>query len=161
MFGWAVTSKKAVVGCGCRKNSCAEVAVEKAEDRLVEYLWLLQKSTNRPHMSFTVHTTQPSPSLTYEWGPLIIFFLHSPKAIAQMSIGARQSPVSRCAGKQLRQARHRHPRPRPLPPAVAPSAAMRTAITRGPTCRAGPRPTCSRHCSRPPVRGVGGEVRRR
>jgi len=36
VFGWAVTSKKAVVGCGCRKSCCAEVAVEKAQDRFVE-----------------------------------------------------------------------------------------------------------------------------
>ena len=36
VFGWAVTSGKAAVGCGRRKNSCAEVAVEKAEGRLVE-----------------------------------------------------------------------------------------------------------------------------
>jgi hypothetical protein len=54
VFGWVVAFAKAVVGCGLWKNSCEKAAVGKAEDRLVERLWLLEKHlslTHGPHAS--------------------------------------------------------------------------------------------------------------
>src|SRR6185437_15227434 len=62
-------------------------------------------------MSFTVHTTQSFPSHTDEWGPLVIFFLLSPRATAAI----RSRPL-----------------PRPPPPAAAPPAAtLATPVPHG------------------------------
>jgi hypothetical protein len=57
VFGWVMTFEKVVVGCGCWKSSFDKAVVGWLSARLVELMWLLEKSpslTNRPHMSYTV-----------------------------------------------------------------------------------------------------------
>jgi hypothetical protein len=53
VFGWVVAFGKAVVGCDFQKSSFDKAVVGWLEARLVELLWLLEKShslTSRPHM---------------------------------------------------------------------------------------------------------------
>jgi hypothetical protein len=51
VFGWVVAFEKAVAGCGLLKSSCEKTPVGKAEDRLVNHLWLLENPCKRTHMS--------------------------------------------------------------------------------------------------------------
>jgi hypothetical protein len=68
VFGWAVAFAKAVVACGFEKSSCEKHGVEKAEDRLVQQLWLLKQMLNGPHMS-SIAQISPSFPLSLTRGP--------------------------------------------------------------------------------------------
>jgi hypothetical protein len=63
-----------VVGYGFVKSNREKHAVEKAEDRLVQQLWLLRQMLNGPRMS---SIAQISLFLSYTdvWAPLVSFFL--------------------------------------------------------------------------------------
>jgi hypothetical protein len=80
VFGWAVAFAKAVVGCDFEKGSCEKHAVGKAEDRLVQQLWLLKQMLNGPHMSSIAQISHCFP-LSLTCGP---------------SLSASSSSCSRC-----------------------------------------------------------------
>jgi hypothetical protein len=58
VFGWVVAFAKASVSCDFEKSSCEKHAMGKAEDRLVQQLWLLKHMLNSPHIFYQRETPE-------------------------------------------------------------------------------------------------------